>query len=319
MIVVLGDLLLDISLRLPDMRTEPKDLHRVTYLELGPGGAANVAITAARLGLPVCCLGEVGDDRLGTMLLESLRLEGIDTARVVVTTGGRTPVATVLVDERAEPAYLGFRGRLNLAHLPEAWTASIQQAEALFCDGWAEYAGVPPIILESFRLARAAGVPVFFDPGPGNPELDNSWHLEAAALSRVVVATDAEAGRLSGLEDPLAAAQALLERGPDLVILKRGAAGCLLLDAAGLEIAPGYPVTARDTTGAGDSFVGAVIYGYLGGLAPPDLGILANATGAAKVLKLGTGHNMPRPAEIQAILDRFDPDAPDFGLNRPGA
>jgi sugar/nucleoside kinase (ribokinase family) len=82
----------------------------------------------------------------------------------------------------------------------------------------------------------------------------------------------------------------------------------------GLEIAPGYPVEARDATGAGDSFDGAVIYGYLKGLDLPALGTLANATGAAKVRKLGTGHNMPWPAEITEVLARYGEGDQDFGL-----
>ena len=91
MIIILGDLLLDYSLRLASMAIEPKDLHRVTYMELGPGGATNVAITARRLGLDVACLGEVGDDRMGRLLLDSLRSEGIDVAGIQQGLGGDAP------------------------------------------------------------------------------------------------------------------------------------------------------------------------------------------------------------------------------------
>jgi sugar/nucleoside kinase (ribokinase family) len=296
------------------MRTRPEDLHEVTYLELGPGGAANVAIMVARLGLQVFCLGEVGDDLFGRILRDSLLTEQIDTTFIRVTPGARTPVANVLVDERGEPAYLGYSGSLQLAKVPDAWQTPIQAADALFCDGWAEYDGVPGIILEAVRLAREAGVPVFFDAGPGNPRIDNAWHLEASAISTVVLATDREAARVTGESDPLIAARTLLDRGVKLVVLKRGVAGCLLVDMNGLEIAPGYPVEARDATGAGDSFDGAVIYGYLKGLDLPALGTLANATGAAKVRKLGTGHNMPWPAEIREVLTRYGEGDQDFGL-----
>ena len=161
------------------------------------------------------------------------------------------------------------------------------------------------IVLQGFTVAADAGVPVFFDPGPGNPAVDNAWQRKAAALSTVVIATDAEGSRLTGHNDPMKAARALLDTGPQLVILKRGAAGCLLLTADSLEIAPGYPVEALDTTGAGDSFAAATIYGFLRKFSLPALGALANATGAAKVRKLGTGHNMPYPDEIRAMLAQF--------------
>lgn len=306
MIIILGDLLADYSLRVPNISSHPKDLHQVSYLELGPGGATNVAIMAARFGLEVGCMGEVGDDLFGQIVIDSLAQEGIDTSNIVVTVGARTPVATVLVDDRGEPAYLGFPGSLQLEHVPSTWRQPLQQAEALFVDGWAEHQGAPGLILESIDLAQTAGVPIFFDPGPGNPRVDNGWHQEALSLATVLLATEEEAHRLTGEQNPVDSAGALLAMGPKLVIVKRGPAGCLLLTESSLEIMAGFPVTLRDTTGAGDSFAGAVICGYLRRLDLASLGDLANATGAAKVEKLGTGHNMPTIEEINDILERFD-------------
>ena len=75
----------------------------------------------------------------------------------------------------------------------------------------------------------------------------------------------------------------------------------------------GFPVTLRDTLGAGDGFAGAVIYGYLCSLDLVSLGDLANATGAAKVAKPGTGHNMPTIEEINVILERFDRESVRLG------
>jgi sugar/nucleoside kinase (ribokinase family) len=308
MVIILGDLIADFSLRIARFPIQAQDLLKVAYIELGPGGATNVAISAARLGLAVACLGEVGDDRFGTVVLEGLQREGIDISQVVVTPRASTPVAGVIVDARGEPAYLGYPGSLQLTALPPAWRQLIQEAQALYADGWVEHSGGRDIILEAFRLAHTAGVPTFFDPGPGNPALDNAWHCEAAALATVLLATDDEASRLSGIGDPLTSARALLANGSQLVVIKRGEAGCLLLTGEEMHISPGFPVEARDTTGAGDSLAGAVIYGYLKGLPLVALGTLANATGAAKVQKLGTGHNMPTRAEVRAVLERFGLD-----------
>jgi sugar/nucleoside kinase (ribokinase family) len=82
-------------------------------------------------------------------------------------------------------------------------------------------------------------------------------------------------------------------------------AGCFLLTADELHVAPGLPVVALDATGAGDSLAAAIMYGYLNQFNLEALGDLGNATGAAKVLKLGTGHNMPTIAEVNAMLNRF--------------
>lgn len=305
MVIILGDLIMDLSLRITGFPVQAKDLTRVTYLDLGPGGAGNVAIVAARFGLPVTCLGEIGDDRFGAMLLEGLQQEGIDVAHVVVNPAGRTPVAGVLVDKAGEPAYLGYRGEQHLATLPDDWRPLLAEGQALFADGWVEYEAAAVLIQTAFRLARASGIPTFFDPGPGNPAIDNGWHIEAASLATVLLATEEEAERLTGTADPLTAAQALLANGSELVVVKRSAAGCLLVTSTAVELSPGFPVTARDATGAGDSLDAAIIYGYLRDLPLAELGMLGNATGAAKVQKLGTGHNLPTLDEVQAVLARF--------------
>ncbi|MCI0397206.1 MAG: carbohydrate kinase family protein [Chloroflexi bacterium] len=305
MVLVLGDLIADLVLHIPSFPVSAQDLQRVTYLELGPGGATNVAITAAHFGLAVGCLGEVGDDPFGAVILDGLRREGVDVSGILVNPQARTPLAAVIVDESGEPAYLGFRGSLQLAALPPAWPEPIRASQALFADGWVEYAVGATIILEGLQLAHNAGVPTFFDPGPGNPTLDNNWHLAAAAVATILLATEEEAHRLTGLADPAASARALLDNGSELVVVKRGAAGCLLVTRTALEVALAFPVQAVDATGAGDSLAGAVIYGYLQGLSLPALGLLANATGAAKVQKRGTGHNMPTRDEVQTILEQY--------------
>lgn len=308
MVIILGDILADYAIRVEKLEIEPKDLQRVSYLALGPGGACNVAIMAAHLGLAVRALGEVGDDMFGEIVLEGLAAEGVDVSGVIATAGAQTPVANVLVDERGEPAYLGFPGSLQVRALPEAWRPIIGAAQALYADGWAEHEGVPGIVMEALHVARDAGVPSFFDPGPGNPKIDNAWHSEAAALATVLLATEEEARRLSDEADPVNSARVLLGRGSRLVVIKRGMAGCFLLTADDLHIAPGLPVVARDATGAGDSLAAAVMYGYLHQFDLQSLGDLGNATGAAKVLKLGTGHNMPGVAEVNEMLRRFGSD-----------
>jgi sugar/nucleoside kinase (ribokinase family) len=305
MIVVLGDLIADLAFRIPSFPITATQCQRVEHLALGPGGAANVAILAARLGLSVASLGEVGDDRFGEIVLEGLKAEGIDISGVVVTRGGETPVAGVIVDRAGEPAYLGYPGRPSIRSLPADWRDRLTSAQAVFTDGWVDDDGIPGLILEGMGLAAGAGVPCFFDPGPGNSLHDLAWHREAVSRARVVLANEAEALRLGGLADPVASARGMLRRGPEMVVLKRGAAGCILLRGDEMQVSPGFPVESRDATGAGDSLDAAVIYGFIQGLGLEEMGLLANAAGAAKVMKLGTGRNLPTRAEVQAVLDRF--------------
>ncbi len=316
MIAILGDLIADFSLRIPSFPVRAGDLTRAEYLELGPGGACNVAIAGARLGLEVACLGEVGDDRFGRIVVEGLASEGIDVADIVISEGAETPVAGVVVDTAAEPAYLGYRGVLHIRELKDEWRTSIESARGLFAGGWADHEDVPAIILDGLGAARSAGALTFFDPGPGNPEFDREWHRDAARLATVILATEDEANRLTGLADPLNAALTLLDIGPELVIIKRGVAGCLLLSQDQVLIAPGFPVEVKDATAAGDSLAAAVIYSRLRDYPLEMLGTLANAAGAAKVQKLGTGRNVPTAEEIRQVLRRFGRE-PDSFLPSP--
>jgi energy-coupling factor transport system ATP-binding protein len=208
-VVVLCDLIADLSMRISGFPVVAQDLQEVTYLELGPGGACNAAIVVARLGLPVLAMGEVGRDEFGQTVVEDCD-EGIQV-NYVRNPAARTPVAGVLVDPASEPAYLGYAGDLQIRTLPDAWRSPIRSAAALYADGWAEHEGVANVVLEGFRLAREAGVPVFFDPGPGNPRMPdgNAWHREAAALATVVLVNEAEAEALTGLRDAKAAARRL--------------------------------------------------------------------------------------------------------------
>jgi len=303
MIQVLGDLIADISMRLPKFPVQAKDIHRLSYLEVGPGGACNVAIMAARFGMEVSCLGEVGDDSFGLVVREGLRREGIHVGGLISTTEAKTPVAGVIVDRSGEPAYLGHPGSLQLKAMREEWRTSIRASEALFADGWAEHDQVPGIILSAFEAAVESNVPVFFDPGPGNPEIDSSWVEKAIAMSTVVLLNRSEAKRILAVDKEEDMVTSVLDMGPQLVVLKRGAEGLLLAQGNERNEAPIIDVPARDATGAGDSLAGAVLYGMLNNMKLSDLGLLANATGAAKVQKLGTGHNMPSMEEIAVVLE----------------
>lgn len=312
MIQILGDLIADISMRLPRFPVQAKDIHRLSYMEVGPGGACNVAIMASRFGLPVGALGEVGDDGFGLVVREGLRREGVAVDDLVVTPGAKTPVAGVVVDRAGEPAYLGHPGSLQISAFTERWLAPIQAATALFADGWAEYESVPAMLLRGFEVAHAAGVPVCFDPGPGNPEVDSAWVVDAIARANVVMLNRAEGERITGQGEDEAIVQALFELDTELVVLKRGGQGLLLARGTERQEVPGIQVRARDATGAGDSLAGAVLYGMQRGLDLPQLGILANATGAAKVQKLGTGHNMPTVEEIRLVLENKGHDPAHF-------
>lgn len=309
---ILGDLIADISMRLPSFPVQARDIHRLSYMEVGPGGACNVAIMASRFGLDVGAMGEVGDDGFGLVVREGLKREGVNVSNLKVTAEADTPVAGVVVDRTSEPGYLGYPGTLTVHEFPQKWSAPIQSAQAYFSDGWAEYSSTPAMLLRGFEVAKKAGVRTFFDPGPGNPDIDNAWQLEAIRRSDVVLMNRREAKRLTGLDDDEAVVKEMRKLGAELILLKRGEEGLLAARGDQRVQAPGLDVEAKDATGAGDSVAGAMIYGVLHDLPLEKLAVLGNATGAAKVQNIGTGHNMPTLKQIATVLEENGFKAADY-------
>jgi sugar/nucleoside kinase (ribokinase family) len=112
----------------------------------------------------------------------------------------------------------------------------------------------------------------------------------------------AEAQQLTGCSAPEDCARALLRGGVQAVAVKLGQEGCLVGDNERLVRVPPFPVRARDSTGAGDSFAAGLIVGYLGGLSWQSAGVLGNALGARAASRVGGGAAGLHAREILALL-----------------
>jgi sugar/nucleoside kinase (ribokinase family) len=305
-VVILCDLIVDLGMRFKSFPINAGDVQRLTSLQITAGGASNVAIMAARLGLSVTGLAEIGDDVFGNLLLSKLADEGIDTSAMKIVVGGTTPVAGVLVDEKSEPAYLGTNGSGKLKSLPKSWSEKIGNTDAIYASGWADHTGVTKLILKGFKVAKTLGKIVFFDLGPGNPEIDNSWINDVVKLTDVLSCNEEEALKWSGATTFKQAAGYFFSHGVKMVVLKRGAKGCSVITKHEWVELPAYPVNVVDNTGAGDSVTGALLYAVLNEWPLNEIGVLANLTGGAKVQKLGTGENLPTIKEIQRMMKNND-------------
>ena len=95
-----------------------------------------------------------------------------------------------------------------------------------------------------------------------------------------------------------------------MVCVKRGPQGCVILTPDQKIQHAGYPVEVRDTNAAGDSFAAAFIYAYLRGWSLENVAAFANAMGAAKVKKLGSGTHVPTFDEVLAVLKSYNTQIP---------
>jgi sugar/nucleoside kinase (ribokinase family) len=223
-------------------------------------------------------------------------------------TEAATPAAVIVRAEDRQRVFLGYAGTHGPASVPAEWLDKLREAGLLYLDGWAYRHGHPALLRECVEDAAARDVGVLFDPGPYGVHIEPEWLRAVLAHTYVVLITEAEAHALTGLSDQRAGLSRLREWGARVVALKRGKRGCLIdTGDQHWECAP-YPVEAHDPTAAGDCFAAAVAWGLLHQKPWDVIGALANAVGAAKVQKLGSGLAAPTRAEVESLLQTHRPD-----------
>ena len=274
-----------------------------------PGGMANTAICAARLGLEVTSLGNIGDDNLADLWRAPLLAEGIAVADMMGLPDQPTTLSMVLSEPSGNHVFVSHRGDLSItpAQFPDRWKSIIQAADALCIDGWNYLSIGAEVNLIAIEIAKRAGIPIFYDPGPWISQLPTSWRDSMFAECTVILLTqdEAEIGVGESLP-PEQLAQQIRQLGSELVVLKQGAKGMLGHTETENAFQPGHKVPVRDLTGAGDSVFAAVMLSYLEKHDLPKMMAIANATGAACVQKFGAGVNVPTKDEVLAELSKVN-------------
>jgi ribokinase len=265
------------------------------------GKGANQAVMAARLGAEVWLLARVGDDPNGEMALAGLAAEGIETGRVE-RAADPTGTAQIWVD-RVGTNRIAVMPGANAGFPPDEAVAAIAAIPSLeVAVGQLE---IPQAATEAaFRAAHARGAVTILNPAPAlaiTPGL-----LEATDW---LIPNEIEFERLAeasgwladGPNDAALSAFAALT-GARLVVTL-GAAGAAVVSTTGkvIRVTAG-PITAIDTTGAGDAFVGAFAYAIAAGLTEREAVVLGVRCGSESVTRDGTQRAFPDRARAMALL-----------------
>ncbi|MER5669168.1 ribokinase [Streptomyces mirabilis] len=257
-----------------------------------PGGkGANQAVAAAHAGSDVSMIGAVGADAFGSQLRTTLEHSGVDTDHLR-TTEGPSGTAHIVVDDEGGNAIVVVPGaNATVDHLAPGDEALIAGADALLLQLEIPLAAV----LAGAEAARRHGVRTVLTPSPVQ-----SLPPELLASIDLLVPNEHEAAALTGVTDPRDAAVALLDQVPEVVVTL-GAAGSLYAARGAEPLAvPAPRVTAVDSTGAGDTFVGTLAVALAEGR--PMRAALAWASTAASlsVQRAGASSSMPYRSEIDA-------------------
>lgn len=287
-----------------------------TFEKFLGGSATNVAVAAARFGRKAALVTRTGDDPFGRYVrLEAERL-GVDGAFITAHEGPPTPVTFCEVFPPDDFPLYFYRYptapdlQLEVADLP---LDAIRDAHVF----WSTVTGLSqePSRATHFTAFEARGRrrhtvldldyrPMFWaDPTEAGTEV-------SAALEHVSVAVGnrEECAVAVGETDPQRAADALLERGLELAVVKQGPRGVLAATADERVEVPPFPVEVVNGLGAGDAFGGALVHGLLQNWDLRRILEFANVAGALVASRLECSTAMPDEGEVLAALARRAPE-----------
>jgi fructokinase len=291
--------------------------------ERNPGGApANVAVAVSRLGGRAAFIGTTGDDPFGAFLSETLERYGVETRGMSVSKEHHTTLAFVTLSSDGERSFSFCRnpGADTALSLDRVGFELVTGARILHVGSLSlTHEPARSATFGAVVAAKQAGVYISYDPNwrkslwEGRTEEARGLMWELLSYADLVKVSEVELELLTGTGDRAAGAAKLLAQGALLVLVTLGADGVFYKTRTIEGTVRSFPVQAADTTGAGDAFVGGVLYRLTRrqGEANPfilsraelesDL-LFANAVASRCVTKRGAIPAMPCLSEVETVL-----------------
>ncbi|HWM69414.1 MAG TPA: ribokinase [Steroidobacteraceae bacterium] len=297
-ILVVGSANVDLVVTAEQLPKPGETLLGHRFQTFSGGKGANQAVAAARAGGKVAMIARVGTDGFGKRLVDDLAASGVDTSeiRYVDEPSGVALIVTAANGENAIVVAPGANKHLDAAAIDEVMPKMTHVTHVLVqletpLDG----------VIRAAQWARDLGATFVLDPAPAQP-----LSKQLLELTDWITPNEREASTLLGLEkkelDSFEAVRALQALGPRNVILKMSSKGAVVLvgNTDPVHVRP-VPVTAVDTTAAGDAFNGAFAVALSEGRSPVEAAEFAAAAAALSVTRRGAQPSMPTRGEIDAI------------------
>jgi 5-dehydro-2-deoxygluconokinase len=275
------------------------------------GSATNVAIAAARHGRRSAVVTRTGDDPFGRYIVQELERLGVATRLISTVEGLNTPVTFCEIfppddfplyfyRQPKAPDLMISAGSLDLAAIEQAgvfWTTvtglSEEPSRQAHHVAWQTRARRPLTILDlDYR-------PMFWS----SPEAAHREVSKALEHVTVAVGNREECEVAVGETDPDRAADALLEHGVELAVVKQGPKGVLAKTRDERVEVPAHLVDVINGLGSGDGFGGALCHGLLEGWSLDRTLRFANAAGGIVATRFECSTAMPTTAEVEAVLE----------------
>lgn len=299
-IVVVGSSNTDMIIKVPHVPVPGETIIGGTFSTAAGGKGANQAVAAARAGGDVTFVARVGEDMFGQKAKDGFVKDNINVDHVLNDKDAPSGVALIFVGEDGENSIAvasGANANLSPSDV-EAASDAISSADILIM----QLETPLETVQKAAMIASENGVKVILNPAP-------ACELSDDILSHVSILTpnESEAELLTGIKvesekDAGAAADALMAKGIETVVVTMGAKGAFVVTADSKESVSGFSVKAVDATAAGDVFNGTLAVGMAEGKPLKEAVRFANAAAALSVTKLGAQPSAPTRQEIEKFL-----------------
>lgn len=253
-----------------------------------PGGkGANQAVASARLGADVYMIGRVGDDAYGQDIMSNLQAQGVRTTYMKPVTEMESGTAHIILAE-GDNSIVVVKGANNevTPHYVKDALSSIENIGIVLIQQ-----EIPEETVEAVcDICSEKGIPVILNPAPARKV--SQQILDQAAY---ITPNEHEAALMF---EGLTIAEALRQY-PNKLLITEGKSGVRYFDGSKEVLVPGYPVKAVDTTGAGDTFNGALAVALTEGKSLYDALAFANLAASISVTKFGAQGGMPAREELE--------------------
>jgi sugar/nucleoside kinase (ribokinase family) len=291
--VVFGDVTIDIVARVESYPPPGGDVQPLeTRINIG-GTSLNTAVMLARLGVRTALIARVGPDFFGDHILRQMEQEGLSNRWMQRDPLVATGLVYIAVTPDGQRTMLGGAGANRNLTIGDAELEMTRAARWLHVTSYNVLA--PDSLdatLRAFRVASDSALTSSFDIGLAPIRLAPSELTRAAAKADILLPSE-DTDHVPAVKQ--------------IVIRKRGAAGCDVSAQADSFRVPAFPIKVVDSTGAGDAFDAGFIAGRLRGLNFRQSALLGNACGAAACTVLGAGEALPSKQVVLDLLRAHPP------------
>ncbi len=263
----------------------------------GGGPVATALVTLARLGCKTTFIGRVGDDDNAKFLLNEFAIESVNISGLIMDRSRPTNQAFIWIDGRTGKKSIVLNNKnYRPVSAEEIDLSHIRSARYLLIDGRDTEA--------TFKLiewARQKGTKIVIDAGSPRERMG-----ELLRLVDYPVVSERFCQKYLKQNNYESAIKALLNFGAEAAVVTCGSKGCFGGDGNGIYYQAAFPVQVLDTTGAGDVFHGAFIFGLINHWNLASILKFASAAAAIKCTKIGGRLAIPELQTVNNFLEKFN-------------